>query len=883
MEPDMAFPEFFAALRWWFVLLLIGTIAFPLSFTIFRKLPDRGYAFTKMFGLLLVAYFYWMVGSLGFLGNNTGGIIVSVLIVGGFAYWLYSRSGVNEQSSAEDNESNSTNSGHQSISDWVRRNWTQILLTELVFAILFIIWIWVRSQNPAIAATEKPMEFAFLNAIGRSPSFPPLDPWLSGFAISYYYFGYVMTSLLARLALVPEQIAFNLALAWLIAGAGTGAFGLVYNFLKLQGARRSAIILGLVAAFAVPVVGNLTIGLEVAHANNIGRPEFWQWLDVRDLNNPPVPDTSPRYENSSWWWWRSSRPLHEYHLSGRPEEGLEPIAEFPGFSFVLGDVHAHVLALPFAFLSLAAALVWWLPRGSGNDEEVLTGWDDEGFVEHFQSLIQYIGMPLWLSSALILGGLAFLNTWDVLIHLFVILGAFFLARWRDDGWQSRHVTQTIFVAGLLLFPAVLLYLPFFLGFRSQAGAPYLLPMLMRPTRFVQWLIIFGMPIWALVIFLLALVGRQRFHYWQTGFLTILVLILALFAVALFFSFIVAGSPEGVGIITTLAGELGIVLAERPDQFFALGWAFSSIKSLMPTYLSARINYAALTLFLTIILGMVVMIWREILEPNGNSEEEDSRRNQAGIDVLPFILLLIATGALLTLGPEFIYLRDNFGQRINTIFKFYYQAWVMFGVSALFAIGYLWLSWRGTGRIFPVLATAGYMVAFLVALLFPIYAVNSRALEYRGPITEDGRRPATLDGLAQMAAFNPGDYAAVLWLNENVTGTPVILEAVGGQYTNFGRISAGSGLPTILGWAGHEYQWRGATPEPAIREPVVTEIYSSPNLESVATLLDSYNVRYIVVGGLERGKYGMSGMDKFSENLDVAFESNGVTIYYWTPQ
>ena len=87
----------------------------------------------------------------------------------------------------------------------------QILVTELVFAALFVLWVWVRSQNPAIAATEKPMEFAFLNAIGRSPSFPPLDPWLSGFAISYYYFGYIMTSLIARLALVPEQIAFNLA------------------------------------------------------------------------------------------------------------------------------------------------------------------------------------------------------------------------------------------------------------------------------------------------------------------------------------------------------------------------------------------------------------------------------------------------------------------------------------------------------------------------------------------------------------------------------------------------------------------------------------------------------------------------------------------------
>jgi YYY domain-containing protein len=879
----MSLPEFFAIIRWWLVLLLLGSVAFPLSFTIFKKLPDRGYAFTKMFGLLLVAYVYWITGSLGFLGNNTGGIIVSIVVVGLMAYWIYRRSIDGDQASAN-LDKNIASINEQPIGSWVRNNWTQILWTELVFAALFLVWVWVRSQNPAIAATEKPMEFAFLNSIGRSPYFPPLDPWLSGYAISYYYFGYVMTSLIARLAHVPEQIAFNLALAWLIAGAGTGAFGMVFNLLRLQGARRSAMMLGLVAALAIPVVGNLTIGLEVAHANNLGSAEFWQWLDVRDLNEAPVPEALPRYESSSWWWWRSSRPLHEYYLSGRPEEGLEPIAEFPGFSFILGDLHAHVLALPFAFLSLATALVWWLPRGKGADGgDPLAEWDSEGFFDHFQSSIRYIGTPLWLTSGLILGGLAFLNTWDVLIYLFVILGAFLLARWRDEGWQSRHVTQVFYIAGLLLIPAVLLYMPFFLGFRSQAGAPYLLPMLMRPTRLVQWLIIFGMPLWAIIIFLLALVSRQRFRYWQTGLLTILVLFVVLFGIALLFSFIVAASNEGAGIVINLAGELGTPLAQRPDQAFAIGWAISSIVDLLPTYIGARISYGALALFLTSILGMVVMIWRETLTSTGNVQESASPKARAENNVLPFVLLLIATGALLTLGPEFIYLRDNFGQRINTIFKFYYQAWVMFGVAALYAVGYLWLAWRGSKKVVPILATAGYTLAFLVASLFPIYAVNSRAMEYRGPVTAEGRQPATLDGLAQMALFNPGDYAAVLWLDENAAGTPVVLEAVGGQYTNYGRISSSSGLPTILGWPGHEYQWRGATPEPAVREPIVTDIYTTPNLENVAALLDSYNVRYIVVGGMERDRYGLAGMDKFSENLDVAFESDGVTIYYWTPQ
>ena len=875
--------ELFAALRWWLVLLLIGFTALPLAFTIFKKLPDRGYAFSKMLGLLLVAYGYWITGSLGFLGNNAGSALASIAVVALGAYWVYRRSRKTAGDSVQYsvNSEQSTVNGEPSLGKWLRENRTQVLLTEIVFAVLFMLWVWVRTQNPAISATEKPMEFAFLNAIGRSPSFPPLDPWLSGFAISYYYFGYIMTSIIARLAMVPEQIAFNLAIAWLVAGTGVGAFGLVYNLLRAQGAQTSARVLGLAAALAIPIAGNMTIGLEVAHANGAGSPEFWQWLDVRDLNEAPLPESTPRYESSSWWWWRSSRPLHEYHLSGRPEEGLEPIAEFPGFSFILGDLHAHVLALPFAFLSLAVALAWFRGQYSVNSEQYSV--DSEGFLGSVKSLVGGVGLPLWVISALVLGGLAFLNTWDVLIHLFAIVGAYLLARWRDEGWSSRIVVRAVLVAVMLLATAFVLYLPFFLGFRSQAAAPYILPMMMRPTRLVQFLIIFGMPLWAIFIFLAALVIRQRFHYWQSGLLAAFGLIAALFAAAFLFSLIIASSTEGARMVTALANELSIPLSERPDQAFALGWGMSSLAAIMPAYLGARISYPALTLFLASIVAMVVMVWREVLGPEKESKQVHSEAGPAKKDVLPFVLLLIATGALLTIGPEFVFLRDNFGARLNTIFKFYYQAWVMFGVAALYALGYLWLAWRGSSRVVPAVATSGYAAALLVALLFPFFAISSRAEEYRGAATAEDRQQATLDGLSQMARYSPGDYAAIQWLRDSEQGTPVILEAVGGQYTGYGRISAATGLPTLLGWAGHEYQWRGETPEPGIREPVVRDIYSALNLQSVSSLLDSYGVQYIVVGGLEREAYGLEGMDKFAESLVPAFEGDNVTIYRWQPQ
>ncbi|MCP4419042.1 MAG: hypothetical protein GY805_20695, partial [Chloroflexi bacterium] len=505
----LAWEDIFAALRWWGVLLLLGTAVTPLTFYLFKKLPDRGYAFVKTLGLLLVSYIFWLLGSLGFLQNNLGGILAALAIVGGLSLWAYRHIGAELRA-------------------WIWGQWTHILLTELIFAALFGLWVWVRAQNPAIAATEKPMEFAFLNAVGRSATFPPVDPWLSGFAISYYYFGYVMTSVLARLAAVSEPVAFNLGIAWLMAGTGVGAFGLVYNLIVSYGrslkknAHRLALTFGLMAALALPIGGNLQIILEAAHGNNIGSAQFWQWLDIRDINSPPSAESSPRYESSNWWWWRSSRVINEQSLAGEPILGLEPIAEFPGFSFILGDMHPHVLALPFAFLSLAVAMLWWLEENETDDLKLESD-GKKSLLSSLQSLIP--NRPLWALTVLILGGLSFLNTWDVLIHLFVVLGAFVLNRWRRRGWRSQWLTEAFWLAVLLVIPAILFYLPFYLGFRSQAGAPFLLPMLVRPTRLPQFLTIFGLPmigIWAL---LFNLAGRRTLRnnlflrQWKSGMIT----------------------------------------------------------------------------------------------------------------------------------------------------------------------------------------------------------------------------------------------------------------------------------------------------------------------------------------------------------------------------
>ncbi|MEM7115576.1 MAG: DUF2298 domain-containing protein [Chloroflexota bacterium] len=860
-------PEIFAALRWWAVLMLLGAVATPLAHMLFKPLADRGYAFSKMLGLLLVSYLFWILGSLGFLGNNVGGIIVALLAVTGLSSWAVWQTGV------------------EPLRQWLRENRRQILLTELVFTAVFLLWVFVRAQNPAIAATEKPMEFAFLNAVGRSPSFPPLDPWLSGFAISYYYFGYVMTSVIARLAFVPETIAFNLGLAWLVAGTAVGAFGLVYNLIAAAGRTRQAQILGLIAALALPLAGNMVIALEVAHGNNIGSDSFWQWLDVRDLNGPAT--DSPRYESGGWWWWRTSRVIHEYHLSGRAETGLEPIVEVPAFSFILGDMHPHVLALPFALLSLTVALAWYLEaRKLEIRDQRLEEGSPQSLISNLQSLLPNI--PLYLATALVLGGLSFLNTWDVLIHLFVVIGAYLVGRWQTEGWHSQLVSQSLTVAVLLVIPAILLYLPFYIGFRSQAGAPYLLPMLMRPTRLAQFLVIFGMPLFSIVILLVVLGVKQRFRQWRAGLGTAVSLLAVLLFLMLFLGWIIASSAEGSGRVIALADELGIGLTARPNQPFAFGWGLTAVFALIPTILTAKITYSGVTILLSLIIALIVMIWSGVTQTSLPAESQASDETSAIPMVqsitLPFTLLLILTAALLTLGPEFVYLRDNFGQRLNTMFKFYYQAWLLFGIAGIVSIDYLWqMSRRQISVITPAVVSGGYAIALTLALLFPYFGVQSRAVEYRGPVDAAERQPATLNGLAQIGRFNPDELAAISWLREEAEGTPVVLEAIGGQYSAFARVSANTGLPTVLGWAGHEYQWRGSsTTEPSRRDPLVRDIYSQLSLEDAAPLLDEFGVEYIYVGHLERDTYGTNGLEKFAQQLEVAFQSNSVTIYRWQP-
>jgi uncharacterized membrane protein len=208
--------------------------------------------------------------------------------------------------------------------------------------------------------------------------------------------------------------------------------------------------------------------------------------------------------------------------------------------------------------------------------------------------------------------------------------------------------------------------------------------------------------------------------------------------------------------------------------------------------------------------------------------------------------------------------------MNTIFKFYYQAWVLWAIAATGAVYAMLVAEDGLGPTARWVGGGGLALVVGLGLVYPLLAIPERV--------DESHEAPTLDGTLYLAREQPADYAAVQWLNAHVRGAPVILETSGGAYQYEGRVSAQTGLPTLLGWAGHEHQWRGNTIEQDQRRLVIEELYSTTDAQRTLTLLDEYDITYVYVGPLERREWPAPGLQKFDSLLEIVYDHDGVTIY-----
>jgi len=839
------------AARWYLAAQAFGLAGLPLCLRLLRWLPDRGYGLAKSFGLLVGGWVVWLLGSFGWLPNSLGGVLIGLALV--LVAGLVSR--------------DTRAPRRQGAATSLPLTWRTMVTVELLFAGAFAAGCLLRASMPRIetAGGEKWMEIAFLRAILRSSSFPPHDPWLSGYAISYYHFGYVLIALLTRLAAVPAPIAFNLGVATLFALTSVGAYSLLHNLLAARGGRLQPLAAGLLGPVFVALLGNLEGALEWLHARGIGPAAFWRWLDIRSINVPPPPLAAGSWTPTRFfWWWQASRVLHDYTPWG---ESQEVIDEFPAFSFILGDMHPHVLALPFVLLAIGLSMNLFLKTVQAECDGIAVRerWRRWGWPFDVGEFGLY---------AVCLGGLGFLNTWDFPIYLALVALAFFLGRLlRVDGSLRTAAGGGGLVFVSVLMAGISLYLPFWRSFQSQAGG--VLPNIFNATRLPQFIVFFG-PLLVPTIAHVAGLARSARLQPTTVLLRACLALAAMFAAGI----LALGTVVLLGNLGVLpdAGATGIVRAWLTGAAIPGLEAVPDAHTRIGQRLLGRLTnpWTALVLTALLVAGLSVFARRAAMphaqdatpepEPSGQPREHAAAPSRKVAPVALFALLLASMGALLTLSVEFVYLRDQFGTRMNTVFKFYFQAWVLWGLVSAYAM------WEGLaeGRRWMVALSVTLMA---LGLVYPLLAIPARS-------SEQGN-PGMLDGAAYLAQVRPDDYAAIGWLDANVSGAPVILEAPGDRFQAYvyaARVSAHTGLPTVLGWAGHELQWRGDYTLQAERERDIATLFTTVSLEQTEELLDKYAIRFVYVGPLERERYPAAALAKFATLMETVYDSAGVTIY-----
>lgn len=828
-------PAFFA---WYLILTLLGWLTFPLVYRLFPALTDRGYTLARAAGLLMWGYVFWLFISFGFARNDLGGILFALAVLIALSVW-------------------SLITDRDTLFTFLRSNLPLILTTELLFLIAFAFLAFVRAANPELATTEKPMELMFINSILRSETFPPQDAWLSGYGISYYYFGYVMTAMLARLSGINGSAAHNLMTSLIFALGAIGSFGIVYNLLSSSQItdrelrnpqpvirnseivnRKSSIVNALLAPLFLLLISNFEAVLEVLHRlglfwsrdSNTGTftSPFWSWLDMKELSQPPV-EPFGWFPDRYLWWWRASRVIQDYDIVGGFREVID---EFPFFSFLLGDLHPHVLAIPFGLLAVSVALNIF--RG---------GWKGRR-VEFMGARLDFDASGFFF-AALTLGGLAFLNTWDILVSAALILGAYVFRRAAEDGWNASRF-EDLFLIGIPLgFFSILFYFPFYLGFSSQAGG--ILPNFMYPTRGAHFWVMWGTLLIPILSLLLHLWRKGPAHpNWRLGFTIGLGLPLILF------------------LLTLILGILSLLVERDVVNALLASYNMTASQFLGETTLRRLRHIGSLiTLLMVLVPALAFLLSRE---------EEVISNEERGSSIVPhhssFPLLLTTLAALLILAPEFVYLRDQFGYRINTVFKFYYQAWMLWSLAAAFGVGYLLQNLHGFN--FPNIGFR-ILTALVVfcGLLYPAFGLATKTNNFNPVFGYD------LDDFDRIRREYPDDAAGIEFLLTQPEG--VVAEAVGGSYSYYGRISTYTGYPTVLGWPGHEAQWRGGYELHGTRESDILTLYSTPRWEQAQAVIAKYNIRYIFIGNLERASMSVKE-EKFSLYLQPVFRRGGTVIY-----
>ncbi len=521
-------------------------------------------------------------------------------------------------------------------------------------------------------------------------------------------------------------------------------------------------------------------------------------------------------------WFQLHGDLSQYDWFAPSRVIDKTINEFPAFSFLLSCFHAHVLTLAFTIVGIALAFNLFLERDGKGLHAFGHGWR----------------LPLTLGmTALMIGGLFVMNGWDYPTYMGLTLVCLALQQWLAYKSTFRlELALDIFTAGAALVAlSFILYAPFYLTFISPSqGLGFVGPNDRTPLN--DELLIYGLFAFMFITLLAVTVLKGP----------------------------LSGSPDDEddaiqparrGPSATLlsiwgialAGLLALIILRNSDTFVAAG----------------------------IICGLGVVLLLNRLQDRS----------------LAFTLLLGSLAFALIAGCEVLFLKDVFADsypRMNTVFKFYFQCWALLSITSGVGLYFILdgfrhavqatLAQRRVQRSLAIVWSLCLLAFLLAGAVYPIAGSYARTGGF-------AQRTNSLDGLAYMQTYSPGDYGAITWLNTHVSGDPVIIESIGADYSDYARISAFTGLPTPMGWVGHEYQWRvnwfnkdNNAAEFNRRSSDIDAIYTSTNPQVVLSLMSYYHAQYLIVGALEHAKYPKVNLQRFGVYMQVVYSAFGDTIY-----
>ncbi len=864
-----------AVVLWWLTILIFGFAAFPLLFVLLPSFADRGYGLAKFAGMFLAGWGTWYLASLRIPVWSQAGIagaLVILFLIGLALVWRVRGEFVT----------------------YLREHWRRLALIEVITLIAFLVFVGVRLTNPDLwnpsFGGEKPMDFAYFNGVLRSTIFPPIDPWYAGGYINYYYFGYVIVGTPVLLLQIFPSIAYNLILPTLFALTGIAAFSVAFNLVSAARERRDQSaeappkrrrranpwVAGIAALILAIALGNLDIprvfltgvakaggyvqsaGIQEYLVNQYTQahgsaPDNQAMGDIIDEAHNPSLGDRVRYElsnsaaivtslangfskmlsgqeiyiSSERWFWGPTRILAE-----TPGVEGNAINEMPIFTYVYGDLHAHMLSMPMQLAVVALVL----------NELLLAGSDPR------RRWVGVIGLAL---LGLYVGMLRATNTWDWITFMLLGIVGLTLAWWFKQlaaeparafmqRFNRRSLMGLVGRVGGFVVVSLIAVLPYSYWYATSYNSISL----WHDGK---------TPLWA--------------YFDIHGLFLFLVVSLLVWDTARWFRSVYVRALRGrwMWLVFGLMVAIGLLLGS-----LAL----------------AAADYQVTLVVVPLLAWIAVLFFRK-----GQSRP------------MQYVLLLAGLALGLTLGVEYVVLDGDIGRQ-NTVFKFYLQAWLMLSV-----VGGTAIAWLIAGVDFTktALRSAWLFVLVLlvgVAALFPIMAVRGKAV-FR---FDTNCAPTSLDGMDYMKCAkqfegdndimtaNPTlvpfplseDYAMIRWLQQNVQGTPVIMEgqSEGSLYKWNGRISIYTGLPQVIGWNWHQKQQRTFEPMGQwvdMRIANVNAFYETGSIGTAWDILHFYDVRYVVVGGLEHAYYKQSGLAKFDDMvkvglLEVAFHQGNSIIY-----